>query len=135
MGKKKQKKKRGHAWAYLLPELWQSLTCRPITVSLPEALVSLPSSFRGRVVVVDSEACRGCGLCARDCPAEALELERVSREEYRLVYHPDRCAYCGQCADSCPHDVLDLTNEYTEPTFDRDSLTEVLVDQKPEEEE
>ena len=120
-----------HAWAYLLPEMWRAVTQRPITLGFPRTPLDLPSGFRGHVVMTDADACRGCGLCARDCPADALKLERKGRDEFRLVYYPDRCAYCGQCADSCPHDVIELTNTFTEPTTDREGLVVALVDRSP----
>ncbi len=124
-----------HAWAYLLPEMWRAVTQRPVTLSFPRTPLDLPPGFRGHVVVTDADACRGCGLCARDCPADALKLERKGRDDFRLIYYPDRCAYCGQCADSCVHDVIALTNEFTNSTTDRTTLVEVLVERTPEAEE
>ena len=113
-----------HSLVYLLPQLWRTLFTRPITVRYPFGPLELPSYFRGRVVI-DIDLCRGCGLCVRDCPAFALELERESdtlsplvlspalskvegkaegsksRDKFRLIHYPDRCAYCGQCQDVC----------------------------------
>jgi formate hydrogenlyase subunit 6/NADH:ubiquinone oxidoreductase subunit I len=124
-----------HAWAYLLPEMWRAVTQHPITLGFPRTPLDLPPGFRGRVIISDADACRGCGLCARDCPADALKLERKGRDEFRLIYYPDRCAYCGQCDDSCVHDVIALINEFSAPTTDRDTLVEVLVERTPEDEE
>lgn len=112
---------------HLLPELWRKLWSKPITVRYPFGEMELPSYYRGRVVV-DPDLCRGCGLCARDCPAAALELEREGRDRYKLIYHPARCAYCGQCEESCPTDALTLINEFEKATPEQDSLTCVLVD-------
>jgi formate hydrogenlyase subunit 6/NADH:ubiquinone oxidoreductase subunit I len=131
---KDEKKKKGHDWAYLLPEIWRTVTRHPITLGFPKTPLALPSSFRGRVVA-EAEACRGCGLCVRDCPAEALEMERKGRDEFRLIYHPDRCAYCGQCAESCHQGAIRLINAFTAPTTDRTELVEVLVERTPEAEE
>jgi formate hydrogenlyase subunit 6/NADH:ubiquinone oxidoreductase subunit I len=131
---RKDKSRVLHAWVYLLPEIWRTVTRKPITLGFPKAPLELPTSFRGRVVA-DADACRGCSLCARDCPAEALELERKGRDDFRLIYHPDRCAYCGQCAESCPQDVLHLTHAFTRPTFDRTDLVEILVERTPEAED
>ena len=129
----RDEKRKSRAWAYLLPEMGRTVIRRPITLSFPKAPLDLPEGFRGRVVIVEPEGCRGCGLCARDCPAEALVLEREGRDTFRLIYHPDRCAYCGQCGESCPSGLLRLINEFTPPTFDRSDLDEVLVDRHPEE--
>ena len=114
-----------HSLVYLLPQLWRTLFTPPITVRYPFAPLELPPYFRGRVVI-DMELCRGCGLCVRDCPAFALELERESEEKFRLIHYHDRCAYCGQCQDSCPYGAIHLTSEFVPGATDREALREVL---------
>ncbi|HDQ70985.1 MAG TPA: 4Fe-4S dicluster domain-containing protein [Chloroflexi bacterium] len=120
--------KRLRSLIYLLPQLWRALFKRPITVRYPFEPMELPPYFRGRVAV-DENACRGCGLCVRDCPTAALKLEKEDDGEFHLFYYPDRCAYCGQCEDSCRFDAIKLTNEYVPAASERAPL-EVLV--KPE---
>ncbi|MFN2108678.1 MAG: 4Fe-4S dicluster domain-containing protein [Anaerolineae bacterium] len=113
--------------AYLLPQLWRVLKQGPRTVKYPFGPAELPEGFRGRVVI-RAENCRGCGLCVRDCPAFALELEREGRNAYRLIYHPERCAYCGQCELSCNFGAIFLSNEFVPGEPGRDELSVVLVD-------
>jgi len=113
--------------AYLLPQIWHALKQGPRTVEYPFAPAELPEGYRGRVVI-NAENCRGCSLCVRDCPAEALELERKGKDQYRLIYHPDRCAYCGQCEVSCNFDAIHLSNEFVKGKMERDTFTIVLVD-------
>ncbi len=124
--------KRLRVWLYLLPELWRTLVRRPITVAYPRAPLELPKGYRGRVVM-DPESCRGCGLCVRDCPAFALELDRRDRDNFRLVYHPDRCAYCGQCEVSCRFGALRLIDDFTPATSDRTTLRVILVERSEQE--
>jgi formate hydrogenlyase subunit 6/NADH:ubiquinone oxidoreductase subunit I len=136
-----------HSLIYLLPQLWRTLFTQPITVGYPFAPLELPPYSRGRVVI-DIDLCRGCGLCVRDCPAFALEMERESdalsplvlssstsltvnsaegskgRDKFRLIYYPDRCAYCGQCQDVCRYEAIWLTSEYLPAAADRDALRE-----------
>ncbi len=136
-----------HSLVYLLPQLWRTLFTRPITVRYPFGPLELPSYFRGRVVI-DIDLCRGCGLCVRDCPAFALELERESNalsplvlshalskvegkaerskghDKFRLIHYPDRCAYCGQCQDVCRYEAIWLTSEYVPAAADRNTLRE-----------
>lgn len=117
----------------LLPELLRTLFRRPTTVRYPFGPAELQAGYRGKVVA-RAENCRGCSLCVRDCPAFALELERVDKRTYRLIYYPDRCAYCGQCELSCRFDCIYLINEFIPGTTDRETLTTVLVDHRPVEE-
>jgi formate hydrogenlyase subunit 6/NADH:ubiquinone oxidoreductase subunit I len=114
--------------AHLLAELGRTLRTERITVQFPFAPAELPDGFRGRVTIVEEASCKGCGLCVRDCPALALELERHDREHFRLIHYRDRCAYCGQCADCCPSHVIVLASEFVSPTHERDTLTQVLVE-------
>lgn len=118
--------------AYLFPRIWGAFKRGPRTVNYPYGPAELPEGYRGRVRI-DPDACRGCGLCVRDCPAFALELEREDRQTFRIIYHPDRCAYCGQCEVSCVSDAITLTNEFVPGTPRRERLTCMLVDRKDEE--
>ncbi len=117
--------------AYLLPNVVRALISRPSTVKYPFGPPELPEGYRGRIRI-RAEKCRGCGLCVRDCPAAALELERVGRDEFRLIWYPDRCAYCGQCEVSCRFGAIYQTPEFVPGTDRPVELTTVLVDREPE---
>jgi len=111
----------------LVPQLWNTLRSRPITVRYPFEPLELPPYFRGRVVI-DAAKCVGCGLCVRDCPANGLILERIGTKGFRLIHYPDRCAYCGQCEENCRQAAIRLTNEYAPATTNREALVHVLVE-------
>ena len=118
---------RFHSLVYLLPELWRTLFTQPITVRYPFGPLELPPYFRGRVTI-EPALCTGCGLCVRDCPAFALELERESRNKFKIIHYPDRCAYCGQCETSCQFGAVTLINQFIRATSDCDSLVQVIVE-------
>jgi hydrogenase-4 component H len=115
--------------AYLLPQLGRVLTSHPQTVKFPFAPPEIPEGYRGRVQI-HSEECRGCGLCVRDCPAFALELQRDDKHTFRLIYHPERCAYCGQCEVSCTFGAIYQTSELVRGTDNLPQLVVTLVDRK-----
>ena len=112
---------------YLLPELGRTLLTRRATVRYPFAPLELPPCFRGRVTI-EPTLCTGCGLCVRDCPAFALELERENHDKFRLIHYRDRCAYCGQCEASCRFGAVTLISEFVGATSRRDALTQILVE-------
>jgi NAD(P)H-quinone oxidoreductase subunit I len=104
----------------------------PETVDYPAGPLSLPEGYRGEIVMADASLCSGCGLCVRDCPAQALELTKHSRTQYRLVHYPARCAYCGQCEDNCRRGAISHTRSLIEAT---DNPNRVVVLKEENEDE
>ena len=108
--------------AYMLPRLLGSLFRRPFTVRYPSAPAEVPPTYRGELLF-NPDACVGCQLCVRDCPAFALELVEVAERRYQLIYHRGRCAFCGQCQESCPQGAITLGTAFELATADKKSLT------------
>ncbi len=53
----------------------------------------------------DMEACVYCGLCAKNCPCDALT---VDRKEKIWSVDQDACISCGACVEKCPKKCLKL---------------------------
>lgn len=51
---------------------------------------------------VDPDACTGCGVCMRNCPAEAISGEK---KKAHSIDH-EKCAKCGVCRQECKFDAV-----------------------------
>ncbi len=53
---------------------------------------------------LDSEECKGCGLCVEACPPRVLRMTtRLNRCGYHPVaYRGSGCTGCGICYMACP---------------------------------
>jgi len=84
-------------------------------------------SVKRRAGYVDPTKCTGCGVCASNCPVEALDAYNAEMGvsagifvEYQqavpLVYTIDRdvCIGCGICAEVCEADAVDYEQQDTE---------------------
>ena len=57
---------------------------------------------------LESSRCTGCGLCALNCPTEALAFALSEEGAYQLLFWQQTCTGCGQCVNSCPEECLHL---------------------------
>jgi formate hydrogenlyase subunit 6/NADH:ubiquinone oxidoreductase subunit I len=89
--------------AAFLPEIIRHLFKKPATVDYPFKKLEPPPDFRG-TPFLRPELCIVCRACARDCPAEAIDILTVNEAEkkFKMIIHNDRCIHCAQCVDSCP---------------------------------
>lgn len=109
--------------AAFFPELFRHLFKKPATVKYPFEKLDVPKGFRGSPVF-DSSKCIGCMICVKDCPAEAIEIIRVSETEkkFKMILHNDRCIHCAQCEESCPTKTYTMDTEFELAVFDRRDL-------------
>ena len=60
-------------------------------------------------VVVDTEHCKGGGVCVASCPINVLALStEVNGKGYpfAMMVEPDNCIGCASCAIICPDSCL-----------------------------
>ncbi len=53
------------------------------------------------IVIDQPEACIGCRMCERNCPAGAITVENKKPDIDR-----DVCIACGMCVVKCPKKVI-----------------------------
>jgi len=85
---------------------------RTATRLYPVERTEAPVRLRGQLQW-DASKCTACSLCAKDCPAEALEVRLVDKasKRIRFEYHVDRCTYCAQCVISCRLNALTMSHD------------------------
>ncbi len=76
---------------------------------LKHSRVMDPSNYE---IDVSPESCKGCGLCVKRCPMEAITLQpsdRVNNKSGKSAsLKPNLCIGCGVCAHKCPTGSLVL---------------------------
>lgn len=67
------------------------------------------------IVTIDTQACKGCALCAGACPKKIIRMEESARNA--KGYHPakahdmERCIACAMCAIICPDSAITVERE------------------------
>ena len=72
---------------------------------IPEQEKAAPAAPAGGKLQCNLEDCIYCGLCKKNCPAEALTVDR--KEKVWEVDH-EACVKCGVCVEKCPKKCLEI---------------------------
>jgi len=66
-------------------------------------------AFKG-TLMIDTERCKGCGVCITGCPNNCIALARsVNKKGYNyLELIHDDCIGCANCAVICPDGIIEV---------------------------
>lgn len=109
----------------MLPEILKHLFRKKATVLYPFERIPTPEGFRGKPSYIPSKCGSKCkGICAMDCPAEAIIMKPDPREEgnVRPVFLIDRCIFCSQCVESCPFGAITMSSEFELTDYNKKAL-------------
>jgi NADH-quinone oxidoreductase subunit I len=104
----------------MLREVISQILTKPATQRYPEVRPKIPEGFRGRQKF-NINLCISCGLCARDCPAKAIEMVEIEGKR-RPLFHLDLCVFCYQCAESCPRNAISTSDFFELSSTNKDDL-------------
>jgi 2-oxoglutarate ferredoxin oxidoreductase subunit delta len=66
-------------------------------------------------VAINTEQCKGCGLCVRACPKHILEISKTMRNNKGYspveVTNQGLCTACRSCALTCPDVCISVYKE------------------------
>jgi len=78
---------------------------RPESVLVSLVFRSVTGIFERRYKI--TQDCNGCGICARVCPANAIEMLHNGFDPTpEVVIHPKKCDHCQACMQLCPHRAI-----------------------------
>ena len=82
------------------------------------ALLAVHATLQQGSVAVDTERCKGCGLCVAECPAHTLSLSQMVNPRgyvYSQQTSPERCIGCASCALICPDACIEVSRSGVVP--------------------
>ncbi len=87
----------------LFKEIMANLVHGPATRKYPYVRRPDFPGTRGRLMI-DESKCIFCGLCARKCPSDALEVTRKPDQMWKFDQY--KCILCAACVEACPKKCL-----------------------------
>lgn len=100
----------------------RSLFKKPATINYPfDRKTGMPLNLRGKLLF-DASKCIGCQLCVKDCPTNAIRINKIGEKQFEAEVDLGKCIYCGQCVDSCVKKSLSMSHDFELATADRGTL-------------
>ena len=64
---------------------------------------------------IDSDRCKGCGLCIMACPRGCIEISNTFNQTgyFPAEFNAEDCSGCTMCALMCPEAVIEVQRDGT----------------------
>ena len=116
------------SFGIILKEALKNFFTKPVTTKYPFEPTLPPDKFRGLPIHL-IEACTGCGLCEKDCPADAIKMipdERTRKKQAPEFYYW-KCIRCAQCYYSCPFDAIFMSKVFEVSVYDKTAISSEAI--------
>ncbi|MHC4337410.1 MAG: 4Fe-4S dicluster domain-containing protein [Planctomycetota bacterium] len=73
-------------------------------------------------IIIDTEGCKGCGLCVVVCPKEGIVISNQSNTHGYFPAQANNidCTGCAMCAIICPDAVIEVRRDSKIVSIDSD---------------
>ena len=90
----------------------KNLFSKPVTKNYPAEPAHFPERMRGHIEI-KIEDCISCGLCARKCPVQAIDLKDPDKVDEGV------CISCMRCISVCPQHARAVDESLLAALYDR----------------
>jgi len=91
----------------ILPQAIKNIFKKPFTHKYPYKPMILTPGSRGDFTW-DKCKCIYCMICERNCPADAIKIDK-NKKSYEMDI--GKCVFCGTCEELCPTKAIHFKEE------------------------
>lgn len=64
-------------------------------------------------IIIDTERCKGCGLCVASCPKDCIVISEKSNKNgyFPAETNNSSCTGCAMCAVICPEAIIEVQRD------------------------
>lgn len=70
-------------------------------------------------VKIDPKRCKGCSICSKICPTNAIKMKYDKNGELYSEIDYDKCIFCFKCHTACPYKVVDIESPLKFKSIDK----------------
>ena len=116
----KKKAKKSSRFSPISKKALSNVFSKPATQSYPFIKPTLAEDFRGQPIF-NIELCVSCGLCSRNCPANAIEMVDINGKKYPQ-FNLGKCIFCDKCIEDCPKKAIKNSTAFELASTDKSTL-------------
>jgi len=83
-------------------------------------------------IIIDTERCKGCGLCVAVCPKNCIVISSSSNKNGYFPAQANNidCTGCANCAIICPEAIIEVYQDNNITTESGKKIEPTLIEEK-----